>query len=394
MQKSKSFTIATIFLILVYGIIASLVLTTKLNFLYLYVINPLFFIVVATILKTLLGNQINNNKIANKSREYAIVGALAYIIISLLLGLIVTFGKNPYSTTVIGLLTNIWIFGSIIISKEYIRYKLINNVYEKDKIKIAVFISIIYVIIDMNLNRFLTTNITTSFIVKQIFQNIIPLIIENMLFSYIAINADYKASIIYRITKNLYLWISPILPNLNWMTSCILDISIPIIMFMYLQYLKTKNNIYKTKEDLLKSDPKNAIPIIIVVVLAMWFATGLFPIKPISIASGSMVPELNVGDVAIIKECTPNDIIVGDIIQYKMEGYTVIHRVIEKKQKNGEYIFITKGDSNKTQDIHPVNEDQVIGKCIFKVKYLGYPAIWLHLIQVDEQIEVETGNNN
>lgn len=333
MQKSKSFTIATIFLILVYGIIASLVLTTKLNFLYLYVINPLFFIVVATILKTLLGNQINNNKIANKSREYAIVGALAYIIISLLLGLIVTFGKNPYSTTVIGLLTNIWIFGSIIISKEYIRYKLINNVYEKDKIKIAVFISIIYVIIDMNLNRFLTTNITTSFIVKQIFQNIIPLIIENMLFSYIAINADYKASIIYRITKNLYLWISPILPNLNWMTSCILDISIPIIMFMYLQYLKTKNNIYKTKEDLLKSDPKNAIPIIIVVVLAMWFATGLFPIKPISIASGSMVPELNVGDVAIIKECTPNDIIVGDIIQYKMEGYTVIHRVIEKNKK-------------------------------------------------------------
>ena len=30
-----------------------------------------------------------------------------------------------------------------------------------------------------------------------------------------------------------------------------------------------------------------------------------------------------------------NDLIAGDIVQYKMEGFTVVHRVIEKKQKNG-----------------------------------------------------------
>ena len=76
-----------------------------------------------------------------------------------------------------------------------------------------------------------------------------------------------------------------------------------------------------------------------------------------------------------------------------MEGYTVIHRVIEKKQKNGEYIFITKGDNNKSADSKPVYEDQVIGKCILKIRYLGYPAIWLHLIQTEEELQVDTGNN-
>ena len=123
MQKSKSFTLVTICLILVYGIIASLVLTTKLNFVYLYIINPVFYIVIAIILRILIGKQINNSKITKKSKEYAVIGALAYIIISLLLGLIVTFGKNPYSKTLLGVLTNIWIFGSVVISKEYIRYK-------------------------------------------------------------------------------------------------------------------------------------------------------------------------------------------------------------------------------------------------------------------------------
>lgn len=393
MQKSKSFTLVTICLILVYGIIASLVLTTKLNFVYLYIINPVFYIVIAIILRILIGKQINNSKITKKSKEYAVIGALAYIIISLLLGLIVTFGKNPYSKTLLGVLTNIWIFGSVVISKEYIRYKLINNVYEKDKIKIAVLISMIYVIVDMNINRFVTENLTAIFVIKQIFVNIIPLIVKNILFSYIAIYADFRASIIYQLIIDAYLWLSPILPNLNWMMDSILEISVPIVLLMYLQYIKTKNSIYKSKEDLLRSDPRNAIPIVIVIVLAMWFAVGVFPIKPVSIASGSMFPEIHVGDIALIKKCNANDIIVGDIIQYQMEGYTVIHRVIEKKQKNGEYIFITKGDNNKSQDLNPVNEDQVIGKCIFKIRYLGYPAIWLHLIQEEEAVQVDTGEN-
>ena len=53
----------------------------------------------------------------------------------------------------------------VVVAKEYIRYKLINNVYEKDKIKMAVLISIVYVIVDMNINRFITENIFVVFVV-------------------------------------------------------------------------------------------------------------------------------------------------------------------------------------------------------------------------------------
>ena len=105
-----------------------------------------------------------------------------------------------------------------------------------------------------------------------------------------------------------------------------------------------------------------------------------------------MEKEISIGDVAIIQKCSSNDVNVGDIIEYQMEGYTVIHRIIEKTQKNGEFYFITKGDNNLTPDQNEVREGQLIGKVIFKIKYIGYPAIWLHLLKEEEQmVKVDTG---
>ena len=106
-----------------------------------------------------------------------------------------------------------------------------------------------------------------------------------------------------------------------------------------------------------------------------------------------MEEELHIGDVAIIQKCNANDVNVGDIIEYQMDGYTVIHRIIEKKQRKGEFYFVTKGDNNNSPDSEEVREDQLIGKVIFKIRYLGYPAIWLHIVEENEQmLEVETGN--
>ena len=131
----------------------------------------------------------------------------------------------------------------------------------------------------------------------------------------------------------------------------------------------------------------------VAIILAIWFAIGIFPIKPVAIASGSMEEELHIGDVAIIQKCNANDVNVGDIIEYQMDGYTVIHRIIEKKQRKGEFYFVTKGDNNNSPDSEEVREDQLIGKVIFKIRYLGYPAIWLHIVEENEQmVQVETGN--
>lgn len=390
MQKSKNATIAIIIGILFYGLLGSLKLVKEINTLYNYIINPLFWIGLAILLYILLGKSIENRKLRKPIIQYTIIAVLVWIIVYMLSGLVVTFGKNPYSTTLKGLFYNIWMFSTVLVAKEYIRFKLINNVYDKYKNKIAILISIVYVIIDIEFTRFIGYTITPLGIIKYFMQMVLPNIAKNVVFSYSAIYSGYVPAIIYQFNTNLYFWISPILPNSPWIMTAIIDTTVPIILFLYIRYIKNKLDIFRTKENIINSDPRSIIPLVILIILAIWFAIGIFPIKPVSIATGSMEKELFVGDIAIIQKCNSNDVNVGDIIEYQMEGYTVIHRIIEKKQKKGEFYFVTKGDNNKSPDKEEVREDQLIGKVIFKIRYLGYPAIWLHLIQEEEQrVEVE-----
>lgn len=392
MQKSKNATIVIIIGILFYGLLGTCKLVKEINILYLYIINPVVWIGISLLLHFCLGKNIENKKLRKPIIQYTIIAILIYIIVYMLSGLVVTFGKNPYSTNLIGLFHNLWIFGSVLIAKEYIRYKLIHNVYDKYKNKIAIFIAIIYVIIEIEWGRFIGQPITFVNIVKYSIQSILPMIARNIAFSYVAIHSGFIPGMLYQLLTNLYFWISPILPNAPWIMTAIIDTTIPIILFLYIRFVKNKLDMFRTRENIINSDPRNIIPLVIMIILAIWFAIGIFPIKPVSIASGSMEKELHVGDVAIIQKCNANDVNVGDIIEYQMEGYTVIHRIVEKKQKKGEYYFVTKGDNNKSPDNKEVREEQLIGKVIFKIRYIGYPAIWLHLIQEDEQrIDVNTG---
>ncbi len=389
MQKSKIATISFIILIALYSAI-SIIFLEKLGRIYTYIINPLFWIILAISIRSLFGKNYENKKFRAQIIEYTLIACLVYVITYLVSGLFVTFGRNPYSRTLIGIITNLWIFGSALIAREYIRYRLINNVFEKDKKIIVILVTILFTLIDFRILKLIGTKISVYLVFALIFEKLIPILARNILYSYLAINNNYTSSVIYEFLTNLYLWLSPILPNTPWVMETIIDTTIPVILLLYIRYTKNKLDKFKTREKLLNSDPRNIVPLVIVIILAIWFAIGVFPIKPVAIASGSMVPALYIGDIAVIEKCAPNDVNVGDIIEYQMEGYTVIHRIVEKKQKRGEFYFITKGDSNLQPDYNEVAENQLIGKVIFKVRYLGYPAIWLHLIQEQKQLEIET----
>lgn len=395
MQKNKIATIIIIICILAYGLLGTCKLIIDVNVPYMYIINPLFWIFMALFLKIFLGKTYEKRKMQKEIISYILIASFSFVIIYILSGLFVTFGNNPYATTIKGYLLNSWLFMSVIVAREYVRYKLINNVYDKDKKLIAVIIACTYIIIDLGLNKFIIADkITLLMIVRLIAQVLFPAIAKNVLFSYISTITDYKPAIIYEFITNSYMWLSPILPNSPWIVSTIIESMIPIILFLYIRYLGLKNELFRSREKIIKSDPRNIITLVVVVVLAIWFAVGIFPIYPIAVASASMVPEFYVGDIAIIQKCNANDVTVGNVIQYQQEGYTVIHRVVEKRQNNGEVTFITKGDNNKQPDADPVREDQLIGKAIFKIKYLGYPAIWLHFVEQQETINVQVETEN
>ena len=100
-------------------------------------------------------------------------------------------------------------------------------------------------------------------------------------------------------------------------------------------------------------------------------------IRIFSVATGSMKPKYNVGDVLISKEIEPEEIKVGDDIVYRgqkssFSGKIITHRVTSiDKQEDGNYKIITKGIANEKEDPE-INQTQVYGKIIYKVKTLSY----------------------
>lgn len=96
-----------------------------------------------------------------------------------------------------------------------------------------------------------------------------------------------------------------------------------------------------------------------------------------SVATGSMVPVYEVGDVLISKEVEPEKLKVGDDIVYRGEegsfnNKVVTHRVISiEKQEDGNYKIITQGVANNTQDPE-IDQTQVYGKIIYKVRTLSF----------------------
>jgi signal peptidase len=113
-----------------------------------------------------------------------------------------------------------------------------------------------------------------------------------------------------------------------------------------------------------------------VIYLGLRFALAT-PTPWVAIASGSMSPSLEVGDLVIIQGVPASEIQVGDIIVYDspLFTYPVVHRVIRIQNETQDKIsFITKGDANAGEDA-PVSEDSVHGRVIYRIPILGYLAL-------------------
>ena len=91
----------------------------------------------------------------------------------------------------------------------------------------------------------------------------------------------------------------------------------------------------------------------------------LFGYRVMAISSGSMEPNIGVGDAVLIKPSPKIESIgVGDVITYNPVGAdgTTTHRVIAVKKIKGEIYFQTKGDANATPDPNLVSSESVYGK--------------------------------
>ena len=120
------------------------------------------------------------------------------------------------------------------------------------------------------------------------------------------------------------------------------------------------------------------IVVILVAVVVLLVGVRLIGIKPYTVLSGSMLPKYPVGSLIYVCDVDPLDLEVNDPVTFLVNESTVVtHRIIEvipDPDDPSVVRFRTQGDNNKIPDGEPVHSNNVIGKPIFCVPFLGYVA--------------------
>lgn len=95
------------------------------------------------------------------------------------------------------------------------------------------------------------------------------------------------------------------------------------------------------------------------------------------VSSGSMEPELKLGDVILAKDVSDiTSLKEGDIVTYNgtsgnFAGKRITHQVIKAPyEENGTYYVVTKGTANSEAD-PPIKEEQLVGVMICKIPLIG-----------------------
>lgn len=149
------------------------------------------------------------------------------------------------------------------------------------------------------------------------------------------------------------------------------------------------------------------VVLIVVVVFGFWFGLRFalntnYPM--LAVASGSMclvqpnqcdgwshpfARTLHTGDLIIIQGVNASDIHtgpypVGDILVFHVSPGSdelIVHRAIGEETVNGQIVFTTQGDANSEPGPPPgglVPANQVVGKVVLRIPWIGHIALFLH----------------
>ncbi len=119
-----------------------------------------------------------------------------------------------------------------------------------------------------------------------------------------------------------------------------------------------------------------ALVIAVLLLVAVLVAPSLLGVSLDTVLSGSMEPAIKTGALIAMEKVTPEDVQVGDIIGFKLEGMDtpIVHRVIEIVDTEEGVGFRTKGDANEDPDTWIVKPENLIGRVVLDLPGLGYIA--------------------
>ena len=193
---------------------------------------------------------------------------------------------------------------------------------------------------------------------------------------YITFRFGSKGVIIYRLLTILYAYFIPYIPDVYIFFRSFLRMLYPYIIYLVLEYTYSKSNYavaYKDKKNnLITTAVLTVLMSLLIALISCKFRYGV-----LVIGSGSMTGSLDLGDAVVYESYQNQELEKEDVIIFYKENIKVVHRIINIENINGEIRYYTKGDANTNIDSGYVTKNEIIGTTLFRIKYIGYPTLWL-----------------
>ncbi|AUS95552.1 signal peptidase I [Clostridium thermosuccinogenes] len=281
-------------------------------------------------------------------------------------------GASPYSRKLTGILINVLSFGSVLLMMELVRNYIINRVKKKYVPLFFILVVLVFSLYRLNLKIMMSIE-TWQQAVQYVAEFAGPEIMTNILLTYMVYIGGAYPAIIYIALTTLPIWISPVLPNLRWITKAFIGIMMPTVFIITIHQVYRKQARELKLRDQKREKPAAWIAVSIFSIALIWFAAGVFPIFPTIILTGSMEPTIYPGDVALMVKTNGKDLNIGDVIQYWTGDIFIVHRIISIDEKTGRYQ--TKGDNNSAPDLRLVDAGQIRGKMVGVVPKIGMISV-------------------
>jgi signal peptidase len=345
-----------------------------------YVIQPLLWISLAALVLILL--QVRPRELWAATDRWVLgigcIAGLFQVSILVLSGLLVGFGYSPYSHSPGLILLNAWFVISRLVGMELARWHLLVHFKQRSQLLGVSLAWLTLTLANLPITRLSAADLDNIDSLFRLVGNaILPIASTNFLATYLMLAGGPFTSLAYLGVLAAFEWLSPILPNMEWLLNAFLGTVVPILAVLFVHdFLEWRAG--RTGEPAHKSGSVGTpwVLISVLVVFFLWFNNGLFGVRPTLISGISMEPAINPGDIVITREVTPSEVKTGDVVLFSDENHSILHRVVSIQTGGGSSTFLTKGDNVEKMD-DPWQAHQLKGKLVLVIPKLGWVSFWI-----------------
>jgi signal peptidase len=203
---------------------------------------------------------------------------------------------------------------------------------------------------------------------------LLPATAESFVATELALAGGPWLAIAYRAVPLFAEWLSPVLPQLDWMLGAMVRTAAPVIALLALRPALTGPA--DEFASAAKGVPAWALLAAAMIAGAVWLNTGLLGVRPALVSGASMEPNFVLGDIVLTRPVAPESLRPGDVIRFRDGAVSIVHRVVSVHETPAGLVFHTRGDNNDFTD-PPVPESAVEGRVVLTVPKLGLLPIEL-----------------